>query len=118
MTTVGDRIRIIRKQNGLTQKEFGERLSITTAMVCMYEHNKPRRTERTLNAICKEFGINKDWLLLGIGNMEEKQDEISLKLKKEIIGADSLKKTLEISSKHMTLEDWKNLNKFMEEMEG
>ena len=118
MNTIGDRIRIIRKEHGLTQKEFGEKLSISTGMVCMYEHDQPRRTERTLNAICKEFGINKEWLTLGIGEMKNKDEQLSPKLKKEVENIYSLEKKLEMTSKHMSHEDWERLNRFMDEIGG
>lgn len=116
--TIGDRIRSVRKEHGLTQTEFGKRISITTAMVCMYENNKPRRVERTLNEICKEFGINKEWLETGQGEKYTNNDSaITPLLEKALSDNYSLLETTKISASHMDKVDWNELNEFMKGME-
>jgi len=37
--SIGDKIRILRKQRGLTQEELGERLFVNKATISMYEHD-------------------------------------------------------------------------------
>jgi len=39
MTTMGDKIRTLRRQRGLTQEELGERLLVNKATISMYEHD-------------------------------------------------------------------------------
>lgn len=36
--SIGDKIRILRKQRGLTQEELGERLFVNKATISMYEN--------------------------------------------------------------------------------
>lgn len=38
--TVGEKIRIIRKKNGLTQKQLGDKLGVSYQMIAQYENGK------------------------------------------------------------------------------
>lgn len=71
METVGGRIRRLRKEIlDKTQKEFGEKIGLKPNSVSDIESGKNNLTEQTANAICREFGISKDWLLAGEGEMK------------------------------------------------
>ena len=67
--TIGDRVRKLRKSHALTQKEFGDSILLAHSSICLLEKNKLRRIDRTISNICKEYGVNKDWLLTGYGPM-------------------------------------------------
>lgn len=79
LTTIHERIKIIRKSQKLTQQEFGKKLTISRSQIACYErgiHNVP---ERVLNQIEKEFNINKEWLTTGIGEMRSiSNDELEM----------------------------------------
>lgn len=62
-----DRIKKIRTDNKLSMEKFGERIGITKSSVSLLESGKNSPSEQTIILICKEFGINKDWLLTGEG---------------------------------------------------
>lgn len=62
-----DRIKKIRTNNKLSMEKFGERIGITRSSVCKLESGENNPSEQTIKLICKEFGINKDWLLTGEG---------------------------------------------------
>ncbi len=66
-----DRIRQIRKENELTQKEFAERLGVKQNTVASYEMGRIGISDSVVISICREFGINEDWLRTGIGNMKK-----------------------------------------------
>ena len=71
METVGERIRRLRKEIlDKTQKEFGEKIGLKPNSVSDIEGGKNNLTEQTANSICREFGISKDWLLTGEGDMK------------------------------------------------
>ncbi len=71
MKSVGDRVRHLRKKIlDKTQKEFGEKIGLKPNSVSDIESGKNNLTEQTANAICREFGINKKWLLTGEGEMK------------------------------------------------
>lgn len=62
-----DRIKELRKSLGLTQQKFADRLGLKRQTIAAYEIGNIEPSESTLLLICKEFGINKDWLLTGKG---------------------------------------------------
>ena len=71
MESIGLRIKKIRKEYGLNQKEFGERLGVTNAHISRMEKGITEPSEALSKLICKEFGISMDWLKNGHGPMEE-----------------------------------------------
>lgn len=62
-----DRIKKIRIDNKLSMEKFGERIGITKASVSRIESGENNPSDQTIILICKEFGVNKEWLLTGIG---------------------------------------------------
>lgn len=64
-----DRIRKIRKENKLTQKEFAEKLGIKQNTVASYEMGRIGVSDSVIISICREFGVNEDWLRNGNGDM-------------------------------------------------
>lgn len=72
------RIKQIRKKIGLTQVEFGERLGLKGNTITTYETGLRIPSESVIMAICREFGINRDWLESGAGEMMAQTDEEQL----------------------------------------
>ena len=72
METIGDRVKYIRKKilNNKSQKEFGNLIGLRPNSISCIETGTSNLTEQTANAICREFNINKEWLLTGEGNPE------------------------------------------------
>ena len=70
--TIGERVRIIRKELNLTQTEFAERICITQSHLASNETGKRQVTDRTVQLICNEFGVNEQWLRTGEGEMFRK----------------------------------------------
>ncbi|RXI58960.1 XRE family transcriptional regulator [Clostridium tetani] len=66
---VKDRIRQLRKTEGLTQKDFGKRIHLSQTHLSSMEKGIREITERTIDDISKEFRVNKNWLLYGEGEM-------------------------------------------------
>lgn len=62
-----DRIRKIRKDNNLTQVEFGERIGVKGNTITNYEKGLRNPTNAVLSMICKEFNVYDKWLKDGIG---------------------------------------------------
>lgn len=58
-----DRIRALRKAQGLTQKEMAEALGVATSMYNMYETRQRRMYVETFRALCVYFGVSADELL-------------------------------------------------------
>lgn len=67
--TVGERITLIRKDNKLSMEKFGNRIGITRASVSLIESGTNNPSNQTIDFICKEFNVNREWLLSGEGDM-------------------------------------------------
>ncbi len=69
----GSRVRKVRKDNNLTQEQFGEKIGYSMILVHMVEAGKATASNDFLSRISSVFGISYNWLLSGEG--EEKSDE-------------------------------------------
>lgn len=61
--TIGDRIKELQKENGITQVQFAERLNIAQSTVSGWETNLFEPTANAIVDICREFMISADYLL-------------------------------------------------------
>lgn len=57
------RIRELRLEAGLTQAQFGERISVSQDTVSLWEKGKSAPTVECLNLICRTFCASADYLL-------------------------------------------------------
>ncbi len=73
-----DRIRKIRKEANLTQAKFAERLGLKRNTIATYETGKSEPMDNIIVSICREFGINEEWLRFGTGPMFVQPDTFSL----------------------------------------
>lgn len=69
-----ERIKQIRKAVGLTQGEFAERIGLSRNYIAMIEIGQREPSERTIDDICRVFGVSKLWLKTGGGEMYVKRD--------------------------------------------
>lgn len=56
--TIGENIRRIRKENGLTQKQLGERLNMTQSAIGQFENDKTSPKIETIDKIASALGVN------------------------------------------------------------
>lgn len=73
--TIANRIREIRKQKNLSQTAFGERLGVRKDVIVNIENLRVQPKPLLIDGICKEFNVNKDWLLNGVGEMYTLSEE-------------------------------------------
>lgn len=66
---VGERIKKLRKMLDLTQQKFGERIGIKGNTVAQYELGRNEPIDAVLSLICREFGVNEEWLRTGEGEI-------------------------------------------------
>lgn len=64
-----NRIKSLRKKLNLTQEEFGKRLGMKKNSISQIENGINSLTEQLLVSICREFGVNENWLRTGDGEM-------------------------------------------------
>lgn len=66
---MNNRIKEIRKCLGITQTEFGNKISLKPNTISDLEKDKRTVTDRTISDICREFNVNEVWLRSGEGEM-------------------------------------------------
>lgn len=71
-----DRIREIRKDNKLTQAEFGGRIGVRANTITNYESGLRTPADAIILSICKEFGINEEWLKTGTGKKYKQKNDL------------------------------------------
>lgn len=64
-----NRILQVRKENGLTQDAFAERIKLSKNFVWMIEKGERIPSDRTISDICREFSVSEEWLRYGTGEM-------------------------------------------------
>lgn len=67
--TINQRIREFRKQEGLNQTEFGERIKLKHGAVSKLEQDGNTVTDQNVHMICETFGVSERWLRTGEGEM-------------------------------------------------
>ena len=93
--TQGERIKEIRKSQGLTLEKFGEKLGVTKTAISRLEKNELSLTEQMTKSICREFNVNYIWLTTGEGEMfVESDDELFNKIKHILLSKDDYRKTM------------------------
>lgn len=66
--TENDRIREIRKENGLTMEAFGERIGLKKSAISLVESGRNSVSAQLRRSVCREFGISETWLMTGEGD--------------------------------------------------
>ena len=66
---IGERIKQLRKELGMTQAVFAERIGIRQNSVAVIEMGKNMPSDQTVAFICREFRVNEEWLRTGAGEV-------------------------------------------------
>lgn len=74
MGSLGERLHYARKKNGYTQDFLAKTIGVSRGVIYNLEKNKTEPQTIVINAICQTLKINKDWLINGIGEMENNSD--------------------------------------------
>lgn len=67
--TIGERVKKLRKELGLTLEKFGAPLGVQRSALSMIENDKSGIGDRTILLICREYGVSEKWLRDGEGEM-------------------------------------------------
>lgn len=69
--TIGERIKALRKEKNLSMEDFGAVIGMGKSAVSRIENGVNGTTDQTIRSICREFGVNEQWLRTGDGEMFE-----------------------------------------------
>lgn len=72
---MNERIRELRKHLNLTLEEFGKKVGVTKAAIGRIEKGERSVTDQMFLSICREFGVNEEWLRTGEGEMFSLQED-------------------------------------------
>lgn len=67
--SIGSRIKAVRQEKGLTQKEFAESIGIVQGFLSGIERELKTPSDTLLIALCHHYKINDKWLYKGVGEM-------------------------------------------------
>ena len=113
-----ERIKKVRKSEGLTQVEFGERIGVKGNTVTNYETGLRTPTDAVLLSICREFNVNQDWLRTGNGEMFvelSKDEQISAMLGEiQRLGDENFKYRLVSALCKLSESDWTALENLVD----
>lgn len=66
---MNERLRVLRKSLGMSQKNFAQKMSLTQTFLSMMEGDKSRITDKNVKLICATYNVNEEWLRDGVGEM-------------------------------------------------
>ena len=72
---MNERIRLLRKELGLNQSDFGNKIGVKQGTVAGYESGARTPLDAVVSSICREFDVNEEWLRTGKGEMFEQMTE-------------------------------------------
>lgn len=77
MSSIGERIKEVRKQTGLNQKKFAIELGISQNHVSNIENDNENPSATLLKLLCLKFNIAEQWLIEGSGTPMPSFDIVS-----------------------------------------
>lgn len=86
------RIAFVRKNSGLNQQEFAEKIGLTKNYVSLMETGGRNPSDRTISDICREFNVDRIWLETGVGEPfrpVDRNEQIAAILGRAIVNNDT-----------------------------
>lgn len=119
ISTMIERFKEMRKQFGLSQAEFANRIHVTPAAIGNIESGKRNPSTMMLLNICHEFGVSEQWLRTGEGEMRASQDrksEIVSFVTSTLNAPESIQfKLISLLSK-LTADDWDRISELARQL--
>ena len=113
--SVGDRIKQVRKNIGLSQREFGKRVGLTDGAISLIETGLRNLSDVAMKSICREYGVNLDYLLYGNEPMFAPKETTALdKIEQWLTGDNEFVKSVFIEEANLSPEKWAVVQEFME----
>jgi transcriptional regulator with XRE-family HTH domain len=90
MSTLGGRIKIVQIRSGLQQPQFAKNLGVSKETLIHYQKDRRHPDSEFLSNLCKIFGVNPAWLLIGEGEsfVEGSAQEIEITDREKVSATD------------------------------
>ena len=92
--TIGERVRLLRKELGLNQAQFAEKIGLKQAAIGLYENNQRGVADRIILLICEKYSVREEWLRDGIEPMFVESDSTIVSQLSSEYGLDAFEKVL------------------------
>ncbi|RKJ44431.1 XRE family transcriptional regulator [bacterium 1XD42-1] len=87
--SINERVKAVRNALNLTQKDFGQKLTLAQTYLSQIEKGDRDVTEKIQKLICFTFNVSEEWLQTGIGDMFVESDSTILSQLSKEYGLDS-----------------------------
>lgn len=115
MEKINDRVRILRKNLGLTLEKFGNRLGVGKNAISRIETGKNGVTDQMIKSICREFNVDYIWLTTGEGEMFQDSDDAFLEqIDRIMAGENKLHKTILRGAASLDIEDLEAIDRMIQ----
>jgi transcriptional regulator with XRE-family HTH domain len=74
--TINQRVKRLRKALSLTQREFSQKIALSSAQIACIETEKRTVNDRTVKLICNAFYADENWLKAGEGEMFSRKSDV------------------------------------------
>lgn len=114
--TIGDRMKEIRKCNNMSMEKFGSHIGMQKSAISRLESGAYNPSEQTILITCEKFGINRQWLETGEGEMlkHNESDNLIPRLQQLLANYPALAKALGTAISVMTEADFARLNEIID----
>lgn len=110
-----ERLKLIRKQLGITQAQMSEELNFTKAYIGMVECGSKPLSDRTIRDICRRYNVSEAWLRTGDGEPfapQSRADHIRAFVESALEDEpDSIRQRWLYVFSNLSLDDWEVLDR-------
>ena len=92
--SIVERVRLLRKELGLNQAQFAEKIGLKQAAIGLYENNQRGVADRIILLICEKYSVREEWLRDGIEPMFVESDSTIVSQLSSEYGLDAFEKVL------------------------
>lgn len=118
---MNERIKELRSVLGLSAEKFGSRIGVTRSAISKMELGVSGVSEQSILSICREFGVNEEWLRTGNGSMFEEisRQEQAAKIVGAALGSnDEFILNTFIALGQLSPAEWEIIKKFVDKIKG
>lgn len=112
-----ERIKTLRKELGLSQDAFAEKLGLTKNYISLVENGNRNLSEQSIKVLCSTLDVDEEWLRTGKGEMfiEKSKDILISDMLTDILKGDDtdFKYRLVSALSKLDYDDWDSLEKFI-----
>lgn len=111
--TINERVKMLRKQLGLNQTDFGQRIAVAQGYLTNIENGHREVTDKVQKLICLEFNVSEDWLKNGVGEIFTQPDATIISELSQQYKLDSFEKAMIECYLNMHPDDRKVLKEYV-----